>query len=56
MEKYVVTKDLLQKVLNYFSGRPYGEVFQLVQTIQKEATLLAEPAESRPVQETPASN
>lgn len=37
-EKILISTETLQGVLNYLNTRPYGEVFQLICVIQKEAT------------------
>jgi hypothetical protein len=31
---YQISKDDLQKVLNYLASKPYGEVFELVKIVQ----------------------
>lgn len=32
------SSELIQAILNYLATKPYGEVFQLINTIQAEAT------------------
>jgi len=36
-EKITVSTQLLNAMLGYLGGRPYQEVYQLVEAIQKEA-------------------
>jgi hypothetical protein len=36
-DKIAVSTPLLNAVLNYLGDRPYKEVFQLIEAIQKEA-------------------
>jgi hypothetical protein len=44
MEKIAVSTNLLNAILGYLGARPYQEVFQLVEAIQKEAKQAVEPA------------
>jgi len=48
MNKITVSSQLMNAILGYLGARPYQEVFQLVDAIQKEAkeatTPAAEPA------------
>jgi hypothetical protein len=44
MEKIAVSTNLLNAVLGYLGDRPYKEVFQLIEAIQKEAKQAVEPA------------
>ena len=37
MEKITLSVDLINKVLGYLGSRPYQEVFQMVDALQKEA-------------------
>jgi hypothetical protein len=37
MEKITLSTNLVNAVLQYLGTRPYAEVFQLVEAIQKEA-------------------
>lgn len=56
MEKLVISKDSLQQILNYLAGRPYVEVFQLVQAIQQNATPLEQETATKQEEAAPASN
>jgi len=42
-EKIAISTPLLNAVLGYLGARPYQEVFQLIEAIQKEAKEAAEP-------------
>ena len=42
-EKIAISTFLLNAVLGYLGARPYQEVFQLIEAIQKEAKEAAEP-------------
>lgn len=44
MEKIAVSTSLLNAILGYLGARPYQEVFQLIEAIQKEAKQAVEPA------------
>jgi hypothetical protein len=37
MEKITIQINLVNAVLQYLGTRPYGEVFQIIEAIQKEA-------------------
>ena len=37
MEKITLQINLVNAVLQYLGTRPYGEVFQIIEAIQKEA-------------------
>ena len=37
MEKITLSTNLVNAILQYFGTRPYTDVFQLVEAIQKEA-------------------
>jgi hypothetical protein len=37
MQKISLSVDLVNSVLQYMAGRPFQEVFQLIDSIQKEA-------------------
>ena len=43
-DKIAISTSLLNAVLGYLGQKPYQEVFQLVEAIQKEAKQAAEPA------------
>ena len=43
MDKITVSTQLLNAILGYLGNKPYQEVFQLVEAIQKEAKQAAEP-------------
>ena len=43
-DKIAISTPLLNAVLGYLGDRPYKEVFQLIEAIQKEAKEAAEPA------------
>jgi hypothetical protein len=43
-DKIAISTSLLNAILGYLGARPYQEVFQLVEAIQKEAKQAAEPA------------
>jgi len=43
-DKITVSTQLLNAILGYLGNKPYQEVFQLVEAIQKEAKQAAEPA------------
>ena len=43
-DKIAISTPLLNAVLGYLGDRPYKEVFQLIEAIQKEAKQAAEPA------------
>jgi hypothetical protein len=40
MEEFVITKDLLQAVVNYLVKQPYGDVFQLVAKLTQLSPLV----------------
>lgn len=42
-DKITVSTQLLNAILGYLGQKPYQEVFQLVEAIQKEAKQAAEP-------------
>ena len=44
MEKIAISTNLLNAVLGYLGDRPYKEVFQLIEAIQKEAKEATAPA------------
>lgn len=43
MDKITVSTQLLNAILGYLGNKPYQEVFQLVEAIQKEAKEAVEP-------------
>jgi hypothetical protein len=43
MDKITVSTQLLNAILGYLGNKPYQEVYQLVEAIQKEAKQAAEP-------------
>jgi hypothetical protein len=43
MDNITVSTQLLNAILGYLGARPYQEVFQLVEAIQKEAKEAIEP-------------
>lgn len=43
-DKIAISTPLLNAILGYLGARPYQEVFQLVEAIQKEAKQAVEPA------------
>ena len=45
MEKVTLSTQLVNAILQYLGSRPYTEVFQVIEAIQKEAKAAAEPAE-----------
>ena len=47
MEKLQISAQLLNSVIGYLGTRPYQEVFQLIQEVQKEAQA------QQPISETP---
>ena len=47
MEKLQISAQLLNSVIGYLGTRPYQEVFQLIQELQKEAQA------QQPISETP---
>jgi hypothetical protein len=44
IDKITVSAQLLNAILGYLGSKPYQEVYQLVEAIQKEAKQSAEPA------------
>ena len=42
-DKIAISTNLLNAILGYLGARPYQEVFQLVEAIQKEAKEAIEP-------------
>jgi hypothetical protein len=44
MDKITVSTQLLNAILGYLGQKPYQEVFQLVEAIQKEAKEATAPA------------
>lgn len=42
--KHIIPTEVLNKVLNYLSTRPFGEVVDLITQIQQTAQLFVEPA------------
>jgi len=44
MDKITVSTQLLNAILGYLGQKPYQEVYQLVEAIQKEAKQAAEAA------------
>jgi hypothetical protein len=45
MNEIKLSTNLVNAILQYLGSRPYTDVFQLVEAIQKEAKAAAEPAE-----------
>jgi hypothetical protein len=45
MNPIVVSEDLVNKVLGYLGTKPYQEVYQLIQEIQKQAKPLKQAVE-----------
>ena len=43
-DKIAISTSLLNAVLGYLGDRPYKEVFQFIEAIQKEAKQASEPA------------
>jgi len=43
MDKITVSTQLLNAILGYLGQKPYQEVYQLVEAIQKEAKQATEP-------------
>lgn len=43
-DKIAISTPLLNAILGYLGARPYQEVFQLIEAIQKEAKQAVEPA------------
>jgi hypothetical protein len=43
MEKLQISTQLLNQIMGYLGTRPYQEVFQLIEAIQKEAKEQPEP-------------
>jgi len=37
MENFLISTQLLNKILGYLGSRPYQEVFQLIEALQAEA-------------------
>ena len=53
MDKVILSIETTNKIMGYLGTRPYQEVFQLIEAIQKEAVTpapVAEP-ETQPTQE-----
>jgi hypothetical protein len=44
MEKITLSTNLVNAILQYLGSRPYADVFQLVEAIQKEAKEQTPPA------------
>ena len=42
-KEYALTLSDLQKILDYFSGRPAGEVFELIVTLRRARPLFTNP-------------
>jgi hypothetical protein len=45
---YTLPIELINQVLGYLGGRPYQEVFQLINLIQSSAKVQEEPKPSEP--------
>lgn len=45
--KYKVSSSVLQELLNYLANRPYLEVVNIIQSLQKDATIINEEPEQR---------
>jgi hypothetical protein len=43
MEKITLSTNLVNAILQYLGTRPYTEVFQVIEAIQKEAKAASEP-------------
>lgn len=43
MEKITLSTQLINGILQYLGTRPYGEVFQIIEAIQKEAKEQTQP-------------
>jgi hypothetical protein len=43
MEKLTLSTQLVNAILQYLGTRPYTEVFQIIEAIQKEAKAASEP-------------
>jgi len=43
MEKITLSTNLVNAILQYLGTRPYTEVFQIIEAIQKEAKAASEP-------------
>ena len=43
MEKITLSTQLVNGILQYLGTRPYGEVFQIIEAIQKEAKEQTQP-------------
>lgn len=56
MENLVISKEALQKILNYLAGRPYVEVFELVQAVQGAKPALSAAPTEEAKQDAAASN
>ena len=47
-EKIAISTPLLNAILGYLGSKPYQEVFQLVEAVQKEAKEATAPVETAP--------
>lgn len=43
MQKFTVSGELLQAIVNYLSTKPFAEVVQLIQAVQKETSAQVQP-------------
>jgi hypothetical protein len=47
-KKYQLGEKLIQDILNYLATKPYGETFQLIANIQREASHQPEEKKEEP--------
>ena len=43
MKSFKVSQEILDTMLQYLASQPYGQVYKLIEAIQKDAQLIEEP-------------
>lgn len=51
MDQIIISTKLLNNVLQYLGSRPFAEVFQMIEAIQKEAS--NQPSKDEPLESIP---
>ena len=48
MDQILISVETLNRLLGYLGSRPYQEVFQVIEMVQRDAANQAKPAEAEP--------